>query len=50
MTGINYWAVLLAAVSAFALGGIWYSPVLFQRSWQQASGLSDAQLKAEIRC
>jgi hypothetical protein len=45
MTGINYWAVLLAAVSAFALGGIWYSPVLFQRSWQQASGLSDAQLK-----
>jgi hypothetical protein len=46
MTGINYWAVLLAAVSAFALGGIWYSPLLFQRSWQQASGLSDAQLKS----
>jgi Protein of unknown function (DUF1761) len=45
MMGINYWAVLLAAVSAFALGGVWYSPVLFQRSWQQATRLSDAQLK-----
>jgi hypothetical protein len=46
MMGINYWAVLLAAMSAFALGGVWYSPVLFQRSWQQATGLSDAQLKS----
>ncbi|HEX6219193.1 MAG TPA: DUF1761 domain-containing protein, partial [Sphingomicrobium sp.] len=28
------------------LGGIWYSPVLFAKAWQQAAGLSDDQLKS----
>ena len=45
MGDINIWAVMAAAVSAFVLGGLWYSPVLFMRSWQKASGLSDEQLK-----
>ena len=44
MSEMNYWAIVLAAVSAFALGGLWYS-VLFQRSWQRAAGLSDEQVK-----
>jgi hypothetical protein len=26
---LNFWAVLAAAVSAFLVGGLWYSPVLF---------------------
>lgn len=26
---MNYWAVLLAAVTSFLLGGLWYSPALF---------------------
>ena len=26
---MNIWAVLLAAVSSFLLGGSWYSPALF---------------------
>jgi uncharacterized protein DUF1761 len=45
MMGINPWAVLLAAASAFALGGLWYSGALFQRAWQQAAGLDAARLK-----
>lgn len=40
---INPLAVLLAALSAFLIGGLWYS-VLFARSWQTASGVTDAQL------
>jgi Protein of unknown function (DUF1761) len=32
------WAVLAAAVSAFALGGLWYSPLLFSSSWQKETG------------
>jgi len=44
MSDLNYWAIVLAAVSAFVLGGLWYS-VLFQRSWQRAAGLSDEQVK-----
>ena len=37
---------LIAALSAFALGGLWYSPLLFGKTWQRESGLSDAQLAA----
>lgn len=35
---MNVWAVLLAAVSSFLLGGLWYSPVLFGRAWNAANG------------
>lgn len=38
---INYLAVLAAAVSAFVIGGIWYSPILFQKAWMNASGLNE---------
>ena len=41
---INYLAVLLAAFSAFALGGVWYSPLLFQKPWMEVNGLSDSDL------
>ena len=43
---INLWAVVAAAVSAFLLGGAWYSPLLFGKAWQRAAALSDAQLKS----
>ena len=36
--GINWLAVLLAAASAFALGGIWYGP-LFKRAWCRENGM-----------
>ena len=35
---MNIWAVLLAAVSSFLLGGVWYSPVLFGRIWNAENG------------
>ena len=37
---------LVAALSAFILGGLWYSPILFGKAWQKESGLSDERLKA----
>lgn len=43
--GINWLAVLAAAFSAFMLGGLWYSPILFGKSWQRMAGLSDEQLR-----
>ncbi len=46
MGNLSILGVLAAAVSAFALGGVWYSPLLFGKAWQQAAGLSDAQLKS----
>jgi hypothetical protein len=35
--GINYVAVLVAALSGFAVGAIWYGP-LFGRQWMMAAG------------
>jgi hypothetical protein len=38
--GINPFAVLVAAASAFLLGGLWYSKLLFLQPWLTDSGTS----------
>jgi hypothetical protein len=38
MPDVNYLAVLVAAISSFLVGGLWYSPVLFGSTWQRAAG------------
>ena len=38
MSGVNIWAVLVAAVSSFALGGLWYSPVMFHKLRNREAG------------
>ncbi len=38
---INILAVLVAAVSAFFLGGLWYSKALFGALWQKETGITD---------
>ena len=45
---INYLAVLVAAIAAFALGALWYSPILFAKQWMKAHGYSEADA-AEMR-
>ena len=35
---LNYFAVVSAAVSAFVIGGLWYSPVLLGGAWKKANG------------
>lgn len=35
---LNYLAVIAAAVSAFVIGGLWYSPVLLGGPWKKANG------------
>lgn len=42
---INYWAVLVAGVAGFFLGGLWYSPVLFENAWMQANGYAPEQVR-----
>ncbi len=42
---VNLLAVVIAALSAFALGGAWYAPVLFGKAWQAELKLSDDDLK-----
>ena len=45
MEGINYLAVVAAAVSTFVIGGLWYSPLMFHKAWAATNGLSEADLK-----
>jgi len=35
---LKFPAIFAAALSAFVIGGLWYSPVLFGRSWKLANG------------
>jgi hypothetical protein len=35
---MNPWPILVAAISSFLLGGLWYSPMLFGRAWNRESG------------
>ncbi len=35
---INYLAAVVAALSSFLLGGLWYSPILFLKPWNRAMG------------
>lgn len=41
LLAVNYLAVLAAAVSAFVLGGLWYSPILFAKKWMAYTGHGD---------
>ena len=42
---INWLSVIVATISAFAIGSLWYSPVLFSKIWQKEVKLSDEDMK-----
>lgn len=42
MQDMNWWAVLVSAFAAFAVGGLWYSPPLFLRAW-----MAEARIEVE---
>jgi len=37
---LNWLAIVVAALSAFGLGGLWYSPVLFVEIWMKETGIT----------
>ncbi|HEV3444439.1 MAG TPA: DUF1761 domain-containing protein [Gemmataceae bacterium] len=41
---VNYWAVLVAALATFFLGGLWYS-ALFGKKWVKLQGYSEEKVK-----
>ena len=44
-THIHPLAVVVAALSAFLVGGIWYSPLAFARPWMAANGFTEESLR-----
>ncbi len=45
--GMNFGAIIVAAIVTFMLGGLWYSPILFAKPWMKAHGY-DPNDKAKI--
>lgn len=48
MPNVHIPAVLIAALVTFAIGGLWYSPLMFARLWQRHNGLSDDALGKNV--
>ncbi len=46
MQEINVWAVIAAAMSAFVVGGLWYSPLLCGAAWMRANNFTEEQVGA----
>lgn len=44
---LNWLAVVVGAVAYFALGALWYSPVLFARPWQRSIGWDESKAPPE---
>ena len=45
MEGLNIWAVIVAALSTFLIGGLWYSTALFGKPWMRENGFTEETLK-----
>lgn len=42
----NWIAVAVAGISAFVLGGVWFSPALFGNAWMKENKFTEEQVKA----
>lgn len=44
-SAVNWLAVVVAALSSFLIGGVWYSPILFANPWMADNGLTKDDLE-----
>lgn len=42
---INYVAVIVSALLSFVIGWIWYSPIMFGKTWMKENGFKEEDLK-----
>lgn len=42
---VNWLSVIVATLAAFAIGGLWYSPVLFGKAWLVEIKLSNDEIR-----
>ncbi len=38
---VNFFAIAVAAISSFVLGGLWYSPLMFGKTWMAETGITE---------
>ena len=41
----NIWAILVAALSTFLIGGLWYSPAVLGKAWMRENGFTEESMK-----
>lgn len=46
LSGFNIWELIVAALSTFLIGFLWYGKALFGATWQRLSGLTDEDIKS----
>ena len=42
---LNWFAIIIATLSNFLIGGLWYSPLLFGKIWMQENNFNDEEMK-----
>lgn len=47
--GINWVAIVVAAIMPMVLGGLWYSNVLFAKQWMAAIGKTEEEIRASAK-
>ncbi len=45
-SSINYLSVLVAALSSFAVGMLWYSPILFGEAWMEENEFTEEDIQS----
>jgi hypothetical protein len=48
VAGLNYLAVLVAAIVNMALGALWYSPALFGKRWMDLMGFKQEDMQKRM--
>lgn len=46
LTSINWLSALTASLASFAIGSLWYSPLLFNKVWSKEVGLDEEKMKS----
>jgi hypothetical protein len=47
LVAVNWLAVLVAGILHFAIGMIWYSPIMFGKLWKQLAGVAEMKASAK---
>jgi hypothetical protein len=45
---LNWLAVIVGGVVYFAIGAVWFTPMLFGRPWQRAIGWDESQRQPDM--
>jgi hypothetical protein len=43
---LNWWAVIVSGLAAFAVGAVWYNAKVFGAEWMKLTGLSEAKAQS----